>query len=143
MKASSTTKIIIPTSPDIPRVQKYLDGGLGKMMDHAVVSNEQVDWSCISSDDDQIGCEPEIRREKEDAIKCAWLNNTLLDMVAQDANNSKGLHVDITLEVQGQDPLEFLPYTEAIEDEPHPNDNAEQILQLQEELHIARVRIEE
>jgi hypothetical protein len=45
-------------SPDIPRVRKYLDGGLGRMMDHAVISNEQVNWSCTSSDDDQIGCEP-------------------------------------------------------------------------------------
>jgi hypothetical protein len=40
MRSSSTTKIIIPTSPDIPRVWKYLDGGLGRMMNHAVVSNE-------------------------------------------------------------------------------------------------------
>jgi hypothetical protein len=31
----------------------------------------------------------------------------------------------------------------AIEDEPHPNDNVEYILQLQEELRRARVRIEE
>jgi hypothetical protein len=63
MRASSTTKIIIPTSPDIPQVRKVLHGGLGRMMDHAVVSNEQVDWSCTSSDDDQTWCKSEIRRE--------------------------------------------------------------------------------
>jgi hypothetical protein len=40
MRSSSTTKMIIPMSHDIPRVRKYLDGGLGRMMDHAVVSNE-------------------------------------------------------------------------------------------------------
>jgi hypothetical protein len=143
MRLSSTSKIIIPTSPDIPRVRKYLDRGLGRMMDHAVISNEQVNWSCTSSDDDQTRCEPEIRREKEDAIKCAWLNNTLLDMVAQDEVNGTELHVDIVVEVQGQDPLEFLPHVEAIEEEPHPNDNAEHILELQEELRRARARIEE
>jgi hypothetical protein len=48
MRASSTTKIIIPTLPDIPQVRKFLDGGLGREMDHAVVRNEQVDWSCTS-----------------------------------------------------------------------------------------------
>ena len=53
-----------------------------RIMLHAVISNEQVNWSCTSSDDDQTGCKPEIRHEKEDTIKCAWLNNTLLDMVA-------------------------------------------------------------
>jgi hypothetical protein len=49
--------------------------------------------------------------------------------------------VDIVVEVQGQDPLDFLPLIEAIEDEPHPNENAEHILQLQEELHRVRARI--
>jgi hypothetical protein len=39
--------------------------------------------------------------------------------------------------------LEFLPHTEAIEEEPHPNDNAKKILELQEELRRARARIEE
>jgi hypothetical protein len=39
--------------------------------------------------------------------------------------------------------LEFLPHAEAIEKEPHPNDNAEHILELQEELRRARARIEE
>jgi hypothetical protein len=102
-----------------------------------------VNWSCTSSDDDQIGYEPEIRCEKEDAIKCAWLNNTLLDMVAQDKVNSMELHVDIAVEVQGQDPLEFLPLAEVIEEEPHSNDNVKHILELQEELHRARARIEE
>jgi hypothetical protein len=71
MRSSSTTKMIIPIFLDIPRVQKYLDGGLGRMMDHAIVSNEEVNWSCTSSDDDQTGREPEIRREKKDVIKCA------------------------------------------------------------------------
>jgi hypothetical protein len=75
-------------------VWKYLDGGLGRMMDHAVVSNEQVNWSCTSSDDDLTGCEPEIRLEEKDVIKCAWLNNTLLDMVAQDEVKSIELHVE-------------------------------------------------
>jgi hypothetical protein len=101
MRVSSTTKIIISMSPDIPRVPKFLDGRLGKMMDHAVVSNEQVDRSCTSSDDDQIGCEPEIRLEKEVTIECAWLNKTLLEMVAQVQDNSMELQVDITVEVQG------------------------------------------
>jgi hypothetical protein len=35
------------------------------MMDHVIVRNEQVEWSCTSSDDDQTGCELEVRREKE------------------------------------------------------------------------------
>jgi hypothetical protein len=143
MRSSSTTKMIIPTSPDIPRVRKYLDGGLGRMMDHAVVSTEQVNWSCTSSDDDQTGCEPKIRCEKEDVIKCPWLNNTLLDMVAEDEVNSTEIHVEIAVEVQGQEPLEFLPHTETNEEEPHPNDNAKHILELQEELRRARARIEE
>jgi hypothetical protein len=99
-----------------------------------------VDWS---SDDDQTGFEPEIRPEKEVTIKCAWPNKTLLGMVAQDQDNSMELQVDTIVEVQGQDSLEFPPLTEAIEDEPHPNDNAKHILQLQEELGIARARIEE
>jgi hypothetical protein len=102
-----------------------------------------VNWSCTSSDDDQTECEPEIRREKEDGIKCAWLNNTLLDMVAQDEVNSTELHVEITVEVQGQEPLEFLPHREANEEEPHPNDNAKYIVELQEELRRAQARIEE
>jgi hypothetical protein len=143
MRSSSTTKMMIPMSPDIPQVQKYLDGGLGRMMDHAAVSNEQVNWSYTLSDDDQTGCEPEIRREKEDVIKCAWLNNTLLDMVEQDEVNSTEIHVEIVVEVQGQEPLEFLLHTEANEEEPHPNDNAKHILELQEELRRARARIEE
>ena len=53
-------------------------------MDHVVISNEQVEWSCISSDDDQTGYEPEIKHEKEVTIKCAWLDKTLLNMVMQD-----------------------------------------------------------
>jgi hypothetical protein len=28
--------------------------------------------------------------------------------------------VEIAVEVQGQEPLEFLPHTEVIEEEPHP-----------------------
>jgi hypothetical protein len=102
-----------------------------------------VNWSYTSSDDDQIGYEPEIRREKEDTIKCAWLNNTLLDMVVQDEVNGTKLHVDIAMEFQGQDPLEFLPHVEGIEEESHPNDNVEHFLELQEELRRARARIEE
>ena len=40
MRSSSTTKMIIPMLPNIPRMWKYLDGGLGRMMDHVVVNNE-------------------------------------------------------------------------------------------------------
>jgi hypothetical protein len=79
-----------------------------------------MDWSCTSSDDDQTGCELEIRREKEVTIKCAWLDKTLLNMVGQDQKNSIELQVDIAVEIQGRDHLEFPPLTEAIEDEPHP-----------------------
>jgi hypothetical protein len=91
MRASSITKFIIPTSPDIARVQKFFDRGLGRMMDHVVESNEQVEWSCTLSDDDQIGCESKVRREKEVTIKSTWLDKTLLDMVAQDQENSMEL----------------------------------------------------
>jgi hypothetical protein len=35
------------------------------MMDYAIISTEQVQWSSTSSGDDQTGCVPEIRREKE------------------------------------------------------------------------------
>ena len=52
------------------------------MMDHAVISVEEAEWSCTSSDDDQTGCAPKVRREKESRIKCTWLNSTLMDMVA-------------------------------------------------------------
>jgi hypothetical protein len=65
MRASSTSKIIIPTTRNEPRKQKFIDGGLGKMMDYAIISTEQVQWSSTSSGDDQTGCVPEIRREKE------------------------------------------------------------------------------
>ena len=71
------------------------------MMDHAIVNDEQVNWSRTLSDDDQTRYESEIRREKEGAIKSAWLNKALLDMVAQDKVNSTELHVDITMEVEG------------------------------------------
>ena len=64
-------------------------------------------------------------------------------MVAQDKVNSIEFHVDITMEVQRQDPLEFLPHTEALEEEPHSNDIVEHILELQEELRRARATIEE
>ena len=143
MRSSSTTKMIISMSPNIPQVWKYLDGRLEKIMDHAIVSDDQVNWSYTSSDDDQTGCEPKIRHEKEDIIKSAWLDNTLLDMVVQNEVNSTELHVDITMEVQGQDPLEFLPHIEALEEEPHPNDNVKHILELQEELRRTRATIEE
>jgi hypothetical protein len=43
MRASSTSKIIIPTTFDIPRKWNFIDGGLGKMMDHIVISIEQVE----------------------------------------------------------------------------------------------------
>jgi hypothetical protein len=143
MRSSSTTKMIIPTSPDIPQVRKYLEGGLGRMMDPAIVSDEEVNWSETSSDDDQTRCESEIRREKEGTIKSAWLTKHLLDMVEQDEVNSTKLHVDITMEVEGQDRLEILPHTEALEEEPHPNDNVEHNLEVEEELRRARATIEE
>ena len=60
MRASSISKIIVPTTQDIPREWKFEGGELGKMMDHAVISTEEVEWSCTSSDDDQIGCAPKI-----------------------------------------------------------------------------------
>ena len=113
------------------------------MMDHAVISNEQVNWSCISSDDDQIGCELEIRCEKEDVIKYAWSNNILLDIVVQDEVNSTEIHVEIAMEVQEQEPLEFLLHIEANEEEQHPNNNAKHILELQEELCRVQARIKE
>ena len=100
------------------------------MMDHVVVSNEQANWSWTSSDDDLIECLPKIRREKKDVIKCAWLNYTLLDMVAQDEVKSTELHVEIAIEAQGQESLAFLPHSKAIEEEPHPNNNAKHILEL-------------
>jgi hypothetical protein len=64
-------------------------------------------------------------------------------MVVQDEVNGTKLHVDIAMEFQGQDPLEFLPHVEGIEEESHPNDNVEHFLELQEELRRARARIEE
>jgi hypothetical protein len=64
-------------------------------------------------------------------------------MVTQDEVNGTELYVGIVVEVQGQDPLEFLLHAGTIEEEPHPNNNAEHILRLQEELCRARVRIEE
>jgi hypothetical protein len=74
------------------------------MMDHVAVSNEHVEWSCTSSDDDQTRYEPEVRHEKEVIIKCAWLDKTLLDMVAQDQEHSMELQVDIAMEILGQVP---------------------------------------
>jgi hypothetical protein len=65
MRRSSKFKFIVSSMPNIPREQKFIDGGLGRMMDHVIVRNEQVEWSCTSSDDDQTGCELEVRREKE------------------------------------------------------------------------------
>ena len=112
-------------------------------MDHAIVSNEQVNWSGTSSDDDQTRYESEIRREKEGAIKSAWLNKALLNIVVQDKVNNTKLHVEITMEVQGQDPLEFLLHTEALEEEPHPNNNVKHILKFQEELRRTWKTIEE
>ena len=40
MKASSTSKVIIPTTRNKPRKQKFIDGGLEKMMDYAIISIE-------------------------------------------------------------------------------------------------------
>ena len=54
MKISSTTKIIISNTPDIPCEQIFMDKGLKKMMDHEVIPSEHVEWSSTSSDDDQI-----------------------------------------------------------------------------------------
>jgi hypothetical protein len=51
-------------------------------------------------------------------------------MVAQDEVNSTEIHVEIAVEVQGQESLEFLPHIEANEEEPRPNDNAKHILEL-------------
>jgi hypothetical protein len=68
MRASSTSKIIIPMTLDIPCKQKFIDGGLGRMMDHAVIRIEHVEWSSTLSVDDQTGCVPEVRREKEVTI---------------------------------------------------------------------------
>jgi hypothetical protein len=44
--------------PNIPREQKNLDGGLERMMDHAVITNKVVEWLATSSDDDQTSCTP-------------------------------------------------------------------------------------
>jgi hypothetical protein len=68
MKASSTSKIIIPTTHDILGEEKFIDGGLERMMDPAVMSTKHVECSCTSSDDDQTWCVPEVRREKEVTI---------------------------------------------------------------------------
>jgi hypothetical protein len=90
-ESTINNKIIIPTSLDILQERKFLDGGLERMMDHAIVSNEQVDWSCTSSGDDQTRCESKVRCEKEVRIKCAWLDRTLLNMVVQDQEHSMEL----------------------------------------------------
>lgn len=143
MRSSSATRMIIPTSPDIPQVRKYLEGGLSRMTDPAIVSDEEILWSQTSDDDRQTGCEPEIRREKESQIKSAWLTKHMLDMVDQDEVNSTELHVDITMEVEGQDRLEILPHTEALEEERHPNDNVGRNFEVEEELRRAQATIEE
>ena len=39
--------------------------------------------------------------------------------------------------------MEFFPHIEALEEEPHPNDNVKHNLQLEEELRRARATIEE
>jgi hypothetical protein len=105
MRASSISKIIVPSTQDIPGERKFESGRLGRMMDHAVISAEEVEWSCTSSDDDQTGYTPEVRHEKESEIKCAWLNSTSMDMVAQDEEHKSDLQVDIAMEIQGQDLL--------------------------------------
>jgi hypothetical protein len=53
MRISSTTKIIISSTPDIPCERIFMDKGLKKMMDHEVIPSENVEWSSTSSDDDQ------------------------------------------------------------------------------------------
>jgi hypothetical protein len=41
------------------------------MMDHAVITTEQIELSSILSDDEQTRYPPKIRREEEATIKCA------------------------------------------------------------------------
>jgi hypothetical protein len=60
MRALCISKIIVPTTQDILGERKFEGGGLGRMMDHAVISAEEVEWLCTSSDDDQTGCAPEV-----------------------------------------------------------------------------------
>jgi hypothetical protein len=105
MKASFTSKITISTTLDIYGERKFIDEGLRKMMDHAIIRTKQVEWSCTSSDDDQIGYVPEVRCQKKVTIKCTWLDNALLDMVVQDEEQSMELHVDIATEYQGEGPF--------------------------------------
>jgi hypothetical protein len=113
------------------------------MMDHAVISVEEVDWSCTSSDDDQTGCAPEVRHEIESGIKCVWLNSTLMDMVAQDEAHKSDLHSsgghsngDTRSRPPGTPPpIEF------IGEQSHSKDNCAYIKQLEEELHRARATI--
>jgi hypothetical protein len=134
MRASSISKIIVPSTQDIPRKRKFEGGGLRRMMDHAVISDEEVEWSCTSSDDDQIGCAPEVRCEKESGIKCTWLNSTLMDMVAQDEEHKSDLQVDIAMEIQGKDLFGTSPPIEFIGEQSHSRDNRAYVLQLEEEL---------
>jgi hypothetical protein len=60
IRSSSMSKIIVPTIRDILVEWKFIGGGLERMMDHAVISAEQVEWSYTSSDDDQTGCAPKV-----------------------------------------------------------------------------------
>jgi hypothetical protein len=143
MRAPFTSKIIISTTPNIPRERKSIYRGLGRMMDHVVVSTEQVEWSCSPSNDDQTGCVSKARHEKEVTIKCVWLDSTLLDMAAQDQEHNMELQVDIAMEIQGQDPFEYSPLTDVIQVEPHYQGNVKYILQLEEELCRIRATIEE
>jgi hypothetical protein len=41
MRASSISKIIVPTTQDIPGKWKFIGGRLGRMMDHVVISTEK------------------------------------------------------------------------------------------------------
>ena len=97
------------------------------MMDHAVISIEEVEWSCTYSDDNQIEYMPEVWREKESGIKCTWLNSTSMDMVAQDEEHRIDLQVDIAMEIQGQDLVEPPPI-EFIGKESHSRDNPTYVL---------------
>ena len=53
------------------------------------------------------------------------------------------LQIDIAMVYQGQDPFEFPPPTEMIQEEPHSKDNVEYILRLKQELGRAKTSIEE
>jgi hypothetical protein len=55
MRRSSKFKFIVSSMPNIPREQKFIDGGLGRMMDHAFITHEEVEWLATLIDDDRMG----------------------------------------------------------------------------------------